>query len=112
MKKISSALIASILLVGCSDFLNPLPNGYYDENNYTEYPSIIRGFITKGYTLLPSSYTDKEFIGLDCITDDAAYTNGDNDLSRFSLGTTVPGSDPFISFWNRNYRGIYYANRV
>ena len=111
MKKISSALIASILLVGCSDFLNPLPNGYYDENNYTEYPSIIRGFITKGYTLLPSSYTDQEFIGLDCITDDAAYTNGDNDLSRFSLGTTVPGSDPFISFWNRNYRGIYYANR-
>ena len=110
MKKILLSIVAITTLVSCADFLDPLPNGYYNETNYQNYPTLIRGFITKGYTLLPYSYTDKEFMGLDCVSDDAVYTNGDNDLSRFSIGSTVPGSDPFISFWNRNYQGIYYAN--
>lgn len=53
MKRILFVLISSALAVGCSDVLDPLPNGHYTDGNYEKYPSVIRGFIDKSYSLLP-----------------------------------------------------------
>ena len=54
-RNILIALSAFFAVCGCS-FLEPFPDGSYNEDNYSEYPTIIRGFIDKAYNLRPSSY--------------------------------------------------------
>ena len=46
MKKLIIALAAVLTFAGCSDFLEPLPNGHYTDKNLLEYPSMIRGRVT------------------------------------------------------------------
>ena len=60
MKNLLSTLAAAaaLLLAGCSDLLDPMPNGGYNEDNLKNYPSMIRGFIIKAYSLLPNSYNE------------------------------------------------------
>ena len=38
MKKLIIALAAVTMFAGCSDFLEPLPNGHYTDENLNEYP--------------------------------------------------------------------------
>ena len=57
MKNTIWGLTALLALAGCSDFLDPLPNGHYTDENLNEYPSMIRGFVEKSYDLLPTAYT-------------------------------------------------------
>ena len=57
MKNTIWGLTALLALAGCSDFLDPLPNGHYTGENLNEYPSMIRGFVEKSYDLLPTAYT-------------------------------------------------------
>ena len=45
MKNTIWGLTALLALAGCSDFLDPLPNGHYTDENLNEYPSMIRGFV-------------------------------------------------------------------
>lgn len=113
MKKILTYFIviavAVLLADGCS-FLDPYPNGSYNEDNYTEYPRIIRGFIGKAYNLRPVSYWNTDLIGTDAASDDAVYRTETNNMRLFSIGTTQMTSNPFASVWTRGYRGIYYCN--
>ena len=56
MKNLLSTLAAAALVfAGCSDMLDPMPNGGYNEGNLKNYPSMIRGFVIKAYSLLPTS---------------------------------------------------------
>lgn len=71
MKKLIIALAAVLTFAGCSDFLEPLPNGHYTDKNLLEYPSMIRGFVEKSYDLLPKLYSGGEYVYLDGATDDA-----------------------------------------
>ena len=112
MKKIASILIISCLtiLASCSDFLDPLPNGNFTDKNYKEFPSLIRGLIDKGYALLPTTYNSNEFLVLDCATDDIVHRSSGNVMRKFAAGALSPGSDPFATYWSRDYQGINYAN--
>ena len=50
-------LIASaMMLLGSCNFLEPYPNGSYNEDNYKNYPKLIRGFVDKAYNLRPQTY--------------------------------------------------------
>lgn len=111
MKKLIIALAAASLFAGCSDFLEPLPNGHYTDKNLLEYPSMIRGFVEKGYDLLPKLYSGGEYVYLDGATDDAVITAQNHDMRRFAVGAGTPAGDPFKTFWIRDYKGIMYVNR-
>ena len=111
MKKTLFGLIAGWVLTGCSDFLDPLPNGHYTDQNLDEYPSMIRGFVEKSYDLLPTAYTKAEYLYLDGATDDLVITSQTHAMRRFALGAGTPASDPFETYWVRDYQGIMYVNR-
>lgn len=100
---------ASLMAAGC-DFLDPLPNGTYNEDNYQDYPTIVRGFIDKAYNLRPSTYYSTEYIGTDAGSDDAVYRSQTNNMREFSVGSTSITSNPFSTVWTRNYQAINYCN--
>lgn len=102
-------LLAALAPVSC-DFLEPLPNGSYNEDNYEQYPTIIRGFIDKAYNLLPSNYYTTEYIGLDGASDNLVFVSPTNSTREFSTGSAKMSSNPFSSLWKRDYKAIYYAN--
>ena len=64
MKRFFYTAILTVFAVSACDFLEPLPDGSYNEDNYDDYPTIIRGYIDKAYNLRPSIYYGSEFIGL------------------------------------------------
>ena len=111
MKKYLIGLFAILPLAGCSDLLDPLPNGHYTDKNLKDYPSMIRGFVEKSYDLLPTSYSSREYVYLDGATDDAVITAQTDAMRRFAVGTGTPASDPFNTFWIRDYKGIMYVNK-
>lgn len=111
MKKLLIVLSAALPFAGCSDFLDPMPNGHYTDRNLLDYPSMIRGFVEKSYDLLPTSYSGGEYVYLDGATDDVVITAQTNAMRRFAVGSGTPASDPFKTYWIRDYKGIMYANK-
>ena len=113
MKNLLSTLAAAaaLVLAGCSDILDPMPNGGYNEDNLKDYPSMIRGFVIKAYSLLPTSYNGTEFAYLECASDNAVARDQSHAMRRLATGSLSPGDDPFASWWGRDYEGIYYVNR-
>lgn len=99
----------AMMAAGC-DFLDPLKNGSYNEDNYMDYPTIIRGFVDKAYNLRPESYYTTEYIGTDAGTDNAVYRDLTSSMRQFSVGTVQISSNPFGSIWSRDYEGINYCN--
>lgn len=100
---------AGLMTVGC-DFLDPLANGTYNEDNYQDYPKIVRGFVDKAYNLRPESYYITELIGTDAGSDDAVYRSQTNSMRQFSVGSMTISSNPFGSIWTRGYEAINYCN--
>ena len=96
-------------LCGCS-FLEPFPDGSYNEDNYDDYPAIIRGFIDKAYNLRPGTYYYAEFLGMDSATDDMMYRDKSSAIRQFAIGNAHMGSNPLSGVWNRDYEAIYYVN--
>ena len=110
MKRLFLVFICSAA-VSCSDILDPLPNGHYTDGNYENYPSVIRGFIDKGYSLLPTTYAGNEYAYLECATDNAVARERTQVMRRLATGSLTQADDPFAAWWGRDYEGIYYANR-
>lgn len=99
------------LLAGCSEILDPLPNGHYTDDNIASRPSLIRGFVDKSYSLLPTTYVMNEYAYLECATDNAVAREQTHVMRRLATGALSQGDDPFAAWWGRDYEGIYYANR-
>lgn len=109
--------IKSLLILGCTslfatgcDFLDPLENGSYNEENYQDYPKIVRGFIDKAYNLRPQTYYITELIGTDAGSDNAVYRSQTNEMRQFSVGNSKITSNPFAGIWARDYEAINYCN--
>ena len=60
---IISLILGTALLAGCANFLEPLPNGSYNEKNYADYPALVRGYVEKAYDLRPGGYISSEYLG-------------------------------------------------
>lgn len=108
-KKILYLFFLALAAASC-DFLEPFPDGSYNEDNYSDYPEIIRGYIDKAYNLRPTSYYSTEYIGTDAATDDAMFRDKATATRQFSIGNAQMGNDPFSSIWERDYKAIYYVN--
>src|SRR5690606_31826915 len=47
---------------------------------------------------------------LDCATDNAVRTAKTDAIARFANGILGSAEDPFLTYWERNYKGIYNVN--
>ena len=110
--KICLAGLTLLCLLACERVLDPMPNGHYTDENLSDYPTKLRGFVDKAYSLSnTTTYNTNEYIYLDCATDDGVLTSPTAVLRKLAQGSISPSEDPFDTFWQRDYQGIYYCNR-
>lgn len=98
------------MISSCTDFLDPIPRGEYTQNDMMEYPNMMQGLIGQCYDYMPNNYNNNEGVYLDGATDDAVITNKSHSMSRYAVGTLTTESDPFLTYWDRNYKAIYLVN--
>jgi len=59
---------------------------------------------------MSQNYNNNEGAYLDGATDDAVITNSTHSLNRLATGTLSTGLDPFLTYWDRDYRCIKQVN--
>ncbi len=104
--------MATLSTVGCSDFLEPIANGTFDEEDFWDYPSYVEGLVGEAYTLMPTTYANNRGFYLDGATDDAVITTQTNAMNRFGTGSLSTSSDPFKDdIYTNSYNAIVSVNR-
>ncbi|MFR8804989.1 MAG: RagB/SusD family nutrient uptake outer membrane protein [Anaerovoracaceae bacterium] len=102
--------VAALLAGGCS-YLDPLPDGSYNDENFDDYPELLRGFVDKVYAdYFPAVYYSTYYAGLAAATDDAVYRSETAMWRSFSKGNARMDNNPFASKWNNDYTAINYLN--
>jgi len=110
-KKNIIALFAIVWLTfSCKDYLEPYPNGAYTSADLWEYQNMVQGLIGQCYDNMPKNYNSNEGSYLDGATDDAVITSTSNSIRRLAVGTLPTSSDPFLTYWERDYESIYLVN--
>ena len=101
-----------VLLGSCVKYLDPYPNGNKDSENLWDYQSDIQGLIGYSYDAMNSTrnYNDNEGAFLDGATDNAVITNSSNLIRRIAVNTLTPYVDPFLTYWDRDYKAIRNVN--
>ncbi|HOX74293.1 MAG TPA: RagB/SusD family nutrient uptake outer membrane protein [Bacteroidales bacterium] len=107
-----------LLISSCKDYLEPWPNGNYDNENIWEYQDMVQGIINRCYDNIAAPgiansqrcYNDNEGAFLDGVTDDAVITNTAHALRRYAVNALTTSNDPFATYWDRNYRTISQCN--
>ena len=69
MKRKIYLLVLSVTagFMSACTFLDPLPNGSYNDENFELYPELLRGFVDVVYNeLLPETYLDNYYIPMSC----------------------------------------------
>ena len=97
-------------MCSCSGFLDPLPNGSYNENNHEDYPKLVRGYVEKAYALRPSSYVSTDYIGCDGLADNMTWSSHSNANYRLATGSPSMADYSFEPIYKRDYQAIYYCN--
>lgn len=103
-------LIAFALLSSCSNYLDPYPNGQRTDEDLWKYPEMVQGLIGQMYSYIPKNYDNNEGAYWDCATDNAVSTSTTRDMTKFALNSLTTGSDPFLTYWDRDYKAIALAN--
>jgi hypothetical protein len=107
--KISVGVIM-VLVYSCTEFLEPYPNAGYSSDDIFEYRDMLQGLIGQCYEYMPRLYNDNEGAYLDGATDNAVITSSTYNLKRMATGSLTTSQDPFLTYWDRDYKGIYLAN--
>ncbi len=100
----------SCIALSCSDFLEPYPSAIRDEDYVLEASTTMQGLIDQCYEYMSRNYNNNEGAYLDCATDNAVRTSRTDVISRIAVGVALPGNDPFETYWDRDYKGIYNVN--
>ncbi len=98
------------LLSSCDGFLDPYPSAIRDEEYVLSSPNTMQGLIGQAYEYMSKNYNNNEGAWLDCATDNAVMTSPTDVIRRFSTGLASPTNDPFESYWERDWQGIYNVN--
>ncbi len=100
------------LLGSCVDYLDPYPQGNKDSDQIWNYQSDIQGLIGNCYDAMNSSrnYNDNEGAYLDGATDNGVITSSTQAMRRLAVNTITTGIDPFLTYWDRDYKAIRNVN--
>ena len=96
--------------VSCKDYLDPYPKGVYTTDDVWEYQNLVQGLVGQCYDYMPNNYNNNEGVYLDGATDDAVITTTTHAMRRLAVGTLQTSTDPFLTYWDRNYKAIYLVN--
>jgi len=107
-----------VFISSCKDYLEPWPNGNYDNENIWEYQAMVQGIINRCYDNIDAysvgnsyrCYNDNEGAFLDGATDDAVITSTAHQLRRYAVNAMTSSNDPFATYWDRDYRSISQCN--
>ncbi|MEL7588212.1 MAG: RagB/SusD family nutrient uptake outer membrane protein [Prolixibacteraceae bacterium] len=109
-KKIILLAIVTLFLGGCDDYLDPYPNGDRSKEDLWEYQDMVQGLVGQCYENMPRNYDNNEGAYLDCATDNAVRTSTTDALRRMAVGTLTTGQNPFLTYWDRDYKSINLVN--
>ena len=112
MKTNKILLLAGMLALfsACSKYLDPYPNGDYSTDEIWKYQNMVQGLVGSCYDNMPWNYDDNEGVFLDVATDDAVSTDPGRSTRRMAVGSLTNGNDPFLTYWDRDYRSIRQVN--
>lgn len=108
-KLIFSGIIA-VLFFSCADFLDPYPNGDQSREAIYEYQAMVQGLVGQCYDNMSRLYNNNEGAYFDCVTDNAVQTSTTAALRQMAVGALTTGSDPFLTYWDRDYKSINLVN--
>ena len=105
-------LLGGILTLfgACSKYLDPYPNGDRSDEDIFKYQDMVQGLVGQCYDNMPRLYSDNEGAYLDMATDDAVSTSPTHAMRRLAVGSLTTGSDPFSTYWTRDYNSIKLVN--
>ena len=109
-KNIIPLILALSAAMACSKFLEPLPNGSYNEENYDDYPTLVRGYVEKAYALRPATYIAIGYLGADGLADNMTWRARTTEGYKMATGVCLPSDNPFTATYKRDFMGIYYCN--
>lgn len=111
MKKIFSGLFISIfLLASCSDYLDQYPYGNYSDEENWQNQAYVQGLVGQCYEYMTRDYNNSEGYYLDGATDNAVITSTTHGMNKLAVGSLVTGEDPFLGYWQNDYRAISLVN--
>jgi len=112
MNKIQIILLVvlAILAGSCKDYLEPYPNGDLSRDDIWEYANMPQGLIGQAYNDMSNNYNNNESANLDCATDNAVKTSTTDNIRRLAVGALTTGQDPFLTYWDRDYKKINLVN--
>jgi hypothetical protein len=108
-KLIVSGIIA-VLFFSCVDFLDPYPNGDRSKDMIWEYQDMVQGLVGQCYDNMSRNYDNNEGAYFDCVSDNAVQTSTTAALRQMAVGSLTTGADPFLTYWDRDYKSINLLN--
>ncbi|MCX6237658.1 MAG: RagB/SusD family nutrient uptake outer membrane protein [Bacteroidia bacterium] len=98
------------LFSACTKYLDPYPNGDRSDETLFQYQDMVQGLVGQCYDNMPRLYSDNEGAYLDMATDDAVSTSPTHAMRRLAVGSLTTGTDPFATYWDRDYKSIKQVN--
>jgi hypothetical protein len=98
------------LFSGCSKYLDAYPNGDRSTEEIFQYQDLVQGLVGQCYDNMSRSYDNDEGVYFDCVSDDAVSTSPTRATRRMAVGSLTTGSDPFSTYWTRDYNSIRLVN--
>lgn len=99
-----------IFLNSCVKYLEPYPTSGHSSEDIWLYQADVQGLVGQCYDNMPQNYNDNEGAYMDCATDNAIMTSTINNLRRLAVGTITTGLDPFVVYWDRDYKSLNLLN--
>ena len=99
-----------ILFSSCVKYLDPLPNGDISDESLWKFQERVQGLVGQCYDYMPRLYNDNEGVYLDGATDNAVITSSIQAMKRLATGSLTTNLDPFLTYWDRDYKAIYLVN--
>ena len=105
-------IFGSILVLtgSCSKYLEPYPNGDMSTDNLWTFEARVQGLVGQCYENMSLLYNNNEGVYLDGATDDAVITTSTQVMKRLATGSLTTNQDPFLTFWDRDYKSILLVN--
>ena len=114
MKTKITLLLGGILALftysNCTKYLDAYPNGDKSTEEIFKYQDMVQGLVGQCYDNMSRNYDNDEGVYLDCASDDAVSTSPTRATRRLAVGSLTTGSDPFSTYWTRDYNSIRLVN--
>ncbi len=109
-KRILLSGFVLMLIMSCSKYLDPFPNGDYSDQDIWAYQNLVQGLVGQCYDNMPRNYNDNEGAYLDGATDNAVLTSSTNSMNRLAAITMTTSNDAFLTYWSIDYKSIRNVN--